>query len=191
MSTSESRPGFPTVLTNSESGELAQHKIVSADIPAWLQSDFVVNEANRAHALHIFVVDSLAQALAVGLIRDYHINQKPKSTSAWRLTAAQERRALDFIESHVACEFDLQQLARETGISEYHFIRCFKRSFGASPYQFVVRRRLDRAVKMVRTSPAPLSEIAVSCGFSEQSHMTRTFRKILGTTPGAVRSQQF
>jgi AraC family transcriptional regulator len=154
-------------------------------------ADALTDELRAPSPGGMLLVDTLAQALAVYLIRDYHVSQKPKSTLAGRLTAAQERRALEYIESHVAREFDLQQLARETGISEYHFIRCFKSSFGASPYQFVVRKRLDRAVEMLRTSPAPLADIAASCGFSDQSHMTRAFKKSLGATPRAVRSRQF
>jgi AraC family transcriptional regulator len=153
-------------------------------------ADALVDELRTPSAGGALLVDTLAQALAVRLIRDYHHDRKPEPKPAWRLTAAQERRALDFIEAHVARDFDLEQLARETGVSEYHFIRCFKASFGASPYQFVIRMRLDRAVEMVCKSSVPLSEVAVSCGFSDQSHMTRAFRKILGATPGTIRSRQ-
>ena len=58
---------FPTVLTNSEGRELAQHKIIAADIPARLQSDLVVDETNRAHALHIFMIETaIEQATPMG-----------------------------------------------------------------------------------------------------------------------------
>ncbi|TFV68860.1 AraC family transcriptional regulator [Bradyrhizobium frederickii] len=151
-------------------------------------ADVLIDELRVPSAGGTLLIDTLAQALSVRLLRDYHQDRKQKSAPAWQLTAAQKLRALDFIEAHLSRDFDLEQLAREAGISEYHFIRCFKVSFGLSPHQFVIRKRLDRALEMIRTSPAPLSEVAVLCGFSDQSHMTRAFRRILKTTPGVIRS---
>ncbi|WP_439394638.1 helix-turn-helix domain-containing protein [Bradyrhizobium sp. PMVTL-01] len=151
-------------------------------------ADMMIDELRAPSAGGTLLIDTLAQAMSVRLLRDYHHDRREETKPAWQLTAAQKRRALGFIETHLSRDFELEQLAREAGISEYHFIRCFKASFGLSPYQFVIRKRLDRAVEMIRESPLPLSEVAVACGFSDQSHMTRAFKRILGITPGVVRS---
>ncbi len=152
-------------------------------------AEALADELRTPSAGGTLLVDSLAQALAVRTIRDYHRDHGTPCglTPSRKLTAAQERRALDFIEAHADCNFELADLARSAGVSEFHFIRCFKISFGVSPYQFVMQKRLEHAVALISTSSEPLAEIALRCGFSDQSHMTRTLKKGIGITPGAIR----
>jgi AraC family transcriptional regulator len=79
---------------------------------------------------------------------------------------------------------DLAQLAR---ISPKHFARAFKQSTGLTAHGWLMRRRLSRAQGMLTGSAEPIAEVAVACGFADQSHFTAAFRKALGVTPAAYR----
>lgn len=80
----------------------------------------------------------------------------------------------------------LRDLAELAGLSEFHFQRMFCESFGLSPHAYMTHRRIDRAKALLR-SGVPIAEIAVACGFSSQSHLTRVFRASTGATPADYR----
>ena len=81
----------------------------------------------------------------------------------------------------------LDDLARELGTHPSHLVRVFGREYGLPPHRYVVGRRLDRARRLLLAG-VPVAEVAASTGFHDQSHLTRLFRRLLGTTPGAFRS---
>jgi AraC-like DNA-binding protein len=81
----------------------------------------------------------------------------------------------------------LDRLARELGTHPSHLVRVFRREYGLPPHRYVVGRRLDRARSLLLAG-LPIAEVAVETGFHDQSHLTRHFRALLGTTPGAFRS---
>lgn len=152
-------------------------------------ADMLIGELCAPSAGGALLVDTLAQSLSICAIRDYHRHPAALRGAGGTpgLAPAQQRRALAFIDAHLDRDFELADLARAAGVSAYHFIRCFKASFGVSPYQFVMKKRLDRVVELVRSTKLPLADIALSCGFSDQSHMTRVLKKGTGLTPGALR----
>jgi len=78
-------------------------------------------------------------------------------------------------------------LAGMCALSEYHFARMFRESFGLPPHQYLLARRVNRAKELLRSSSLPLSEIALACGFSSASHFTNRFRQAMGATPGEYR----
>ncbi len=98
------------------------------------------------------------------------------------------KRALDFIEAHLDCTIRLRDLAAVAGLSEFHFQRGFSASCGASPHDWILRRRIDRAKALIAAGE-PLAEVAAASGFSSQSHLTRAFRAALGVTPGKWRAR--
>jgi AraC family transcriptional regulator len=77
----------------------------------------------------------------------------------------------------------VQELARLLGLSASHFCRAFKCAFGASPRDYVLRRRIEMAQALMLTTSEPLSSIAVNCGMCDQQHFTRSFHRIVGETP--------
>ena len=81
----------------------------------------------------------------------------------------------------------MRELAALLGLSASHFCRAFKCSFGASPRDYVVRRRIEVAQALMLTTSEPLSSIAVSCGMCDQQHFTHSFRRIVGETPSTWR----
>src|SRR4051794_38457807 len=77
----------------------------------------------------------------------------------------------------------LNGLARACGLSIRHFTRAFRQSTGMAPYQWLQYRRVEKAKQLLEASSAPLSAIALDCGFADQSHFTRTFSRVVGVTP--------
>ena len=104
-----------------------------------------------------------------------------------RLSSVQSRRVIDFMHAHIAEDLAIPDLALLCGVSTSHFSRAFKESFGVSPYRYFLRLRVETAMSMLRTRSVSLATIAQACGFSDQSHFSKVFREITGTTPSSYR----
>jgi len=95
------------------------------------------------------------------------------------------------VASHVETALDKPirsaDLATVVRLTPCHFSRVFRTSFGESPLQYVAKRRLERAKRLMLSTNSPLSEIALDCGFADQAHFSRQFRRIAGDTPRAWR----
>src|SRR6516164_3514786 len=96
-------------------------------------------------------------------------------------------RIVDYIEEHLAEKITGDDLAVLIDVSIGQLFRAFKASVGVPPLQYVASRRLEFACLRLRTTQEPLSQIAVSAGFCDQSHLCRAFRRALGVTPAAWR----
>jgi AraC family transcriptional regulator len=83
----------------------------------------------------------------------------------------------------------LGALAREAGLSRYHFLRTFQRLTGLTPHQYLLRGRLREAATRLATEPAKIIEIALDCGFGDVSNFNRAFHAEFGVSPRAYRSQ--
>jgi AraC family transcriptional regulator len=91
------------------------------------------------------------------------------------------------MEQRLAEPLPLSDLAAAASLSVSQFTRQFRASTGESPHQYLLRLRLQQACRLLRTVTSSISEVAASCGFSHQEHLTRVMRARLGTTPAAVR----
>jgi AraC-like DNA-binding protein len=100
------------------------------------------------------------------------------------------RRIREYIETHLGDSMDLATLAAVAGLSIHHFARGFKQSTGLTPHHYLTQKRVERAQDMLAHTALSLSEIAYAVGFSDQSHLARHFRQLLGTTPGQFRWSQ-
>jgi AraC-like DNA-binding protein len=100
------------------------------------------------------------------------------------------RRVREYVDAHLGESMDLAELASIAGLSVFHFARQFKQSAGVTPHHYLVQRRIERAQDMLARTDLALSEIAVAAGFSDQSHLSRHFRQMLGTTPREFRWSQ-
>ncbi len=127
-----------------------------------------------------------AQLLAVHLLRSYTAGGGIEEPSQG-LTQQQMRHVLDFVQAHLDQDLSLEVLAQQTGFSPYHFARLFRRTTGASPHQFVLHQRIERAQHLLNTGDLPLIHVARVCGFANQSHLTQAFKRHLGLTPRAYR----
>lgn len=99
----------------------------------------------------------------------------------------QVRRTLAHVEANLASKLETRGLADVVSFSRSHFSRAFKRSLGVPPMAYVLTRRVERAKLMIATTREQLTEIALACGFADQSHLNRSFRRVVGTTPGLWR----
>ena len=81
-------------------------------------------------------------------------------------------------------------MAEAAGVSPFHFVRLFRRHFGLTPYQYVIRARLRHAILLLRETSMPVTDIAYEVGFGDLSNFVRTFRHHVGCTPGAFSSCQ-
>jgi AraC-like DNA-binding protein len=100
------------------------------------------------------------------------------------------RRIREYIESHLDETISLEALASTAGVSVHHFARAFKQTVGVPPHEYLLRKRVDRARRMLGQTDLSLSEIALSVGFSDHSHFARHFRRLTGMTPSAARWSQ-
>jgi len=82
----------------------------------------------------------------------------------------------------------LRTVAQEIGMSYFHFSRAFKQSMGMTASNYIAKRRIERAKKMLEETELPISEIALRSGFSSQSHFTTAFRRVAGATPKVFRA---
>ena len=97
------------------------------------------------------------------------------------------RQLVDYLEAHLDQPITLGEMALRCNLSEYHFARMFRASFGLPPHQFLLARRLHRACQLLRLGGMPLGEIALVCGFASASHFSNRFRQAVGATPGEYR----
>jgi len=100
------------------------------------------------------------------------------------------RRVREYVEVHLGESIDLSKLAGAAGLSVHHFARQFKQSNGVTPHHYLTQKRVERAQEMLAQTDLSLSEIAYAAGFSDQSHLARHFRHMLGTTPREFRWSQ-
>jgi AraC-like DNA-binding protein len=83
----------------------------------------------------------------------------------------------------------LQQIAAELDLSVSHFSRAFRISVGLPPHQWLIQRRVKAAKQLMSVRDLPLSEIAISAGFANQSHFTRVFSSTVGVSPAVWRRE--
>jgi len=99
----------------------------------------------------------------------------------------QRRKVLQFIEENLTETIKVEELAALTKLSKTYFSRVFKSAFKESPYNYVLRRRMELAKELITETEGALSEIALDCGMADQAHLCKTFRKVFGTTPNQLR----
>ncbi|MEJ0034974.1 MAG: AraC family transcriptional regulator [Gammaproteobacteria bacterium] len=117
--------------------------------------------------------------------------QAPRAAAQGRLAKWQARRVFSYVEDHLDARLKVPEIARSVNLSSSHFSRAFKRTFGLTVHAWVMRRRIEIAQGLMLETPHTLSEIALRCGLSDQSHLTRWFRRIVGDTPGSWRRGRY
>jgi AraC-like DNA-binding protein len=103
------------------------------------------------------------------------------------LSPWQIRKVTNHIEAHLDRPIVNGDLAGLVRLTPCHFGRAFRNSFGVPPHEYVIRRRVEHAQGLMLSTGAPLSQIALDCGLSDQSHLSRLFRRVVGESPSAWR----
>jgi AraC family transcriptional regulator len=128
--------------------------------------------------------ESLAIAFAIHLIESHLTRAHNLRRPPGKLASIQLQQTIDYIHEHLDTELSLTNLATQLSLSPFHFARLFKNSLGLSPHQYVLQNRIERAKKLIAVSAKPdLTEIGLQVGFFDQTHFTKVFKRVVGTTP--------
>jgi AraC family transcriptional regulator len=157
-----------------------EDKLVAALIGA------LVEEARAGNPAGVVCAESLATAIVARLFRR-DVEDAPDAPFKGGLSTARLRRVLDLIGARLGEDLTLVELAGESGLSLFHFVRSFKERVGLSPHQYILRKRIEQARKLLRDSDLSLADVAGRCGFGSQSSFTTAFRRIQRITPRAFR----
>jgi AraC family transcriptional regulator len=138
-------------------------------------------------------LNAIAQLLGLHLLRRYSNLADRQIPYAGRKNAAglspmQIQRVRDYIKANLARDLALAELAEQVRLSPHYFSMRFKHSLGLSPHRYVLIERILEAKQRLAARGMSISEVALSLGFSDQSHFSQTFRRLTGTTPKRFQS---
>ncbi len=185
-------------VTQADLNEVAyEHRMPRAEPLVWpfghfdpvvynLGQTLVASLAQPSSASKIFV-NHVLHALNSHFVCSYGGVRVSSPRSRGGLSAQQIRRATNFLEEHLDGNIDLQQVAEVCDLSVSHFARAFKQTFRRPPFKWLIDRRVDKAKQLMMTSRLPLADIAIRCGFADQSALNRSFKRIFGVPPGTWR----
>lgn len=138
------------------------------------------------HESNALFLDHVGWSIAAHVVARYGLLSEVK-VPMLGLAAWQERRAKEMIDACLDGEIKLTAIADECGISVSHLTRAFKRTTGLPPHQWLLHRRVEAAKDLLLDPKVPVVEVAIRCGFADQSHLTRVFSRLVGSPPGAWR----
>lgn len=133
-------------------------------------------------------VQALTQQLMIHLLRRYTVSRPLPDPLAWSRRSAYEqiKPALALMQAQFGDDLSLETLAAATHLSPFHFSRVFKEATGQSPHQYLIALRIEQARQLLQAGNMNIAEVAVTVGFSDQSHLTRHFKRLTGLTPKQV-----
>ena len=137
----------------------------------------VINALNAGDTYNLLKINRLMSELFFCLFADA---SGPSSVSG---TDALIRHATEYIDKNYASDINVKALSKRFGLSEYHFIRTFKRIAGVPPHTYLINRRIAEAKRMLALSSDTVAEIAAKCGFSDSAAFIAGFKNRTGTTP--------
>ncbi|MCK1737851.1 helix-turn-helix transcriptional regulator [Bradyrhizobium sp. 138] len=143
----------------------------------------------RPHEANQLFIDHMMLALTVHVVRTYGGLQALAGPTRGGLAPWQVKRACERLESDLGGKLSLQTIASELDLSVSHFSRAFRSAVGMPPHQWLLHQRVNAAKQLMSVRGLPLSEIAISAGFANQSHFTRVFSSIVGVSPAVWRRQ--
>jgi AraC family transcriptional regulator len=158
-------------------------------LPQLRNAMLAVNEELTADAAGgRLAAESLANVLAVQLIRNASALRPPARRSDGALPQRKLRAVVEYIEGHLDARLTLEQMAAAAHLSPYHFARQFKAATGQPPHQYVLARRIEWVQQLLQPDDdISLAAVAACVGFSDQSQLTRHFKRLVGVTPRQFR----
>lgn len=153
--------------------------------PVMLGLTFSLRAAlERAEAPTALFIEALIQSFHAYVVQAYGAAQGARRAA---LTPWQLKRVLAFIDANLDGDPTIADLAGECHLSPSHFSRAFRESTGLPPYRWLMRRRIERAKELLLEGGTELAEVALICGFVDQSHLNRNFVRFEGCSPGKWR----
>jgi AraC family transcriptional regulator len=139
------------------------------------------------HRVNYLYMDHVMLAAGHHIASRYGEMRSIRYPASRGLSLGQESRAKALLAENLSGNLPLTVLARECNLSPSQFSKAFRKTVGVPPHRWVIHQRIALAKTLLRDGRLPLAEIAVTCGFSDQSHFTRSFSVAVGFSPGAWR----
>lgn len=131
--------------------------------------------------------ESAATFLSVHLLHNYTVSIIKHSNFNQGLNNLKLKQAREYIHDNLDHKISLDELAQLMSLSRYYLIRMFKKSLGMTPYQYITQCRINKAKQLLKETQLDLIEIAIKCGFCDQSHFHNQLKKWTGVTPKQFR----
>ena len=200
-------PGCPTTFHVEGAATVLVLDLVLSDLGRWAAEDHELDPARIEVEPRLVYFDSVIARLfclaaasgqnedvlrAIGcrLLEQHSSGAKIEhGRAAGSLPPARLRRVCEKIESELEQPLGIGELAAEAGMSAFHFAREFHRATGFAPHQYVLQRRLARAVELLADPARSITQVAAAVGFAHPSHLARRLRGFTGLAPGLLRSR--
>ncbi|OWY28550.1 helix-turn-helix domain-containing protein [Herbaspirillum robiniae] len=140
----------------------------------------------RPDEASMLFVDQIGVAIGTHVMQRYGGARAPRGVRGG-LSRLHEERAKQMLMEKVRGNVSIPEIARECNMSASYFLRAFKESTGQTPHQWLMAQRVQRAREFLRDTELPLAEVAIACNFYDQSHFSRVFSQVVGTSPGSWR----
>jgi AraC-like DNA-binding protein len=144
-------------------------------------------EEAREYLLHAVDLLRIEPASAIAGLDPHDARSAAPPTPRGGLAPCVVRKVSTYIETHLDSAISTADLAALAKLSTYHFCRAFRQSFDEPPHAYVMRRRMERAQGLMLQTDLPLAQIAMDCGWADQAHLNKSFRRFVGQSPGAWR----
>lgn len=145
-------------------------------------SQAMLAAVGQGHSVSALLLDQIALAFCTHLASTYG-NRVQRTYAASRLAPWQERLALEFLAASDDDSLSIKAAAEQCRLSQTYFVRAFRRSFHMTPHQWLIRRRLETAENLLKTTTLPVSEVARLSGFSDPAYFSRLFQSRVGLSP--------
>jgi AraC family transcriptional regulator len=154
-------------------------------------SGVLLKAVEQEQAADRLFVDQIGLSLLAHFAQNYG-GMRPNSgaSASGGLAPWQERRAKEIMRTRYASQLTIADVAAECRLTPSHFARSFRCSTGVAPHEFLSRIRIDEARRLMLSTKLPLADIALICGFGDQSYFTRVFSRSIGASPGAWRKSR-
>jgi len=168
--------------------EICLHDVLNAEDPIITSiSDAILGETRNSAIGGPTYAEALGLQLSIHLLRNYADVKFKETVSQSRLSRHQRCALTEYIHGNLQHQISIAQLSAVVGLGVWTFCRRFKESYGMTPCAYLLEKRIEQARMMLLDSSKPIKAIASECGFSDQAHMTRAFRRKLNLTPGQIR----
>ena len=136
-----------------------------------------------------FYAESLGIALVAHLIQFYTSQTNPTSNDDIQTENAKIKQAKDYIHAHLNQKLSLKTIATTIGMSQYHFCRVFKETMGLTPWQYVIKKRIELAKQLLKMPQLSILEISNQMGYATSAQFSNFFRKHMGISPSTYRQK--
>lgn len=130
--------------------------------------------------------ESMVTALSVHLMRRYSTRKQTIREYTDGLPKYKLQQVIEYVNANLVENLSLKAMSEQVCMSQYHFARLFKQSTNFSPYQYVIKCRIERAKQLLKQGKFSIPEIALLVGFADQSQFTRHFKRLMGVTPKQI-----